>query len=129
MTFDGKRFNFMGTCSYYLIKNPNFDIIVDNIKCGHGVASCTKSVTIDINGITIKLDHNHQLFVNNKQITRLPYEANGIKIKMVSSLFMQVNMSERCFYLDQPLSYFSFQPMLHDWCNKGCVILSVGWCI
>ena len=19
-----------------------------------------------------------------------------------------------------PLSYFSFQPLLHDWCNKGC---------
>ena len=19
-----------------------------------------------------------------------------------------------------PLSYFSFQPFLHDWCNKGC---------
>ena len=30
-----------------------------------------------------------------------------------------------------PLSYFSFQPVLHDWCNKAvvCVILSVGWCI
>ena len=31
-----------------------------------------------------------------------------------------------------PLSYFSFQPVIHDWCNKGrvvCVILSVGWCI
>ena len=27
-----------------------------------------------------------------------------------------------------PLSYFSFQPLLHDWCNKG-VTLSVGWCI
>ena len=28
-----------------------------------------------------------------------------------------------------PLSYFSFQPVLHDWCNKGvvCAILSVGW--
>ena len=24
-----------------------------------------------------------------------------------------------------PLSYFLFQPVLHDW----CVILSVGWCI
>ena len=23
------------------------------------------------------------------------------------------------FMLD-PLSYFSFQPVLHDWCNKGC---------
>ena len=21
-----------------------------------------------------------------------------------------------------PLSYFSFQPVLHDWCNKGCGI-------
>ena len=21
-----------------------------------------------------------------------------------------------------PLSYFSFQPVLHDWCNKGCVM-------
>ena len=30
-----------------------------------------------------------------------------------------------------PLSYFSFQPVLHVWCNKAvvCVILSVGWCI
>ena len=22
--------------------------------------------------------------------------------------------------LPDPLSYFSFQPVLHDWCNKGC---------
>ena len=28
-----------------------------------------------------------------------------------------------------PLSYFSFQPVLHDWCNKVCAILSVGWYI
>ena len=27
-----------------------------------------------------------------------------------------------------PLSYFLFEPVLHDWCNKAvvCVILSVG---
>ena len=23
-----------------------------------------------------------------------------------------------------PLSYFSFQPVLHDWCNKGCGMYS-----
>ena len=22
--------------------------------------------------------------------------------------------------IDPSLSYFSFQPVLHDWCNKGC---------
>ena len=27
--------------------------------------------------------------------------------------------SDRSFTVD-PLSYFSFQPVLHDWCNKGC---------
>ena len=26
--------------------------------------------------------------------------------------------SDRSFMMD-PLSYFSFQPVLHDWCNKG----------
>ena len=26
--------------------------------------------------------------------------------------------SDRSFVVD-PLSYFSFQPVLHDWCNKG----------
>ena len=26
--------------------------------------------------------------------------------------------SDRSFLVD-PLSYFSFQPVLHDWCNKG----------
>ena len=28
----------------------------------------------------------------------------------------------------EPLSYFSFQPVLHDWYNKGCgVYYSVYW--
>ena len=27
--------------------------------------------------------------------------------------------SDRCFMVD-PFSYYLFQPMLHDWCNKGC---------
>ena len=26
---------------------------------------------------------------------------------------------DRSFIMD-PFSYFSFQPVLHDWCNKGC---------
>ena len=24
------------------------------------------------------------------------------------------------FFIVNPLGYFSFQPVLHDWCNKGC---------
>lgn len=91
MTFDGKRYNFMGICTYYLMKDSNFNIAVENIKCGHGQASCTKSVSVSLPGHVIKLDHNHQLFIDNVEIHKLPYQGNGIKIYMVSSLFMKVN--------------------------------------
>ena len=26
-----------------------------------------------------------------------------------------------------PLGYFSFQPVLHDWCNKGCGMCLPVW--
>ena len=34
--------------------------------------------------------------------------------------------SDQSFMVD-PSSYFLFQPVLHDWCNKGCVVLSCLW--
>lgn len=91
LTFDGHRYDFMGTCSYYLLYDNDFDIIVDNIQCGHSeYATCTRSVTIDYNGMNIKLDHNNRLFVNGREITEIPYEVPGLKVFMVSSLFMEV---------------------------------------
>ena len=32
--------------------------------------------------------------------------------------------SDRSFMLD-PVSYLSFQPVLHDWCNKGCGMVHI----
>ena len=34
--------------------------------------------------------------------------------------------SDRSFMVD-PLEYFSFQPVLHNWYNKGCGVLSCVW--
>ena len=57
----------------------------------------------------------------------LCYEV-GTKIKhfLPSFLFLMVRAfthGAMCHRIDpswvDPLSYFSFQPMLHDWCNKG----------
>lgn len=33
VTFDGKRYDFMGQCSYYLVKGDNFSIEAENIAC------------------------------------------------------------------------------------------------
>ena len=94
LTFDGHRYDFMGNCSYYLLYDKDFDIIVDNMNCGHAeYATCTRSVTIDINGMNIKLDHNNRVFVNGREITgEMPYEVPGLKIFMVSSLFLLVRV-------------------------------------
>ena len=32
--------------------------------------------------------------------------------------------SDRSSMVD-PLIYFSFQPVIHDWCNKGCGIMYI----
>jgi len=94
MTFDGKRFNFMGKCSYYMIKeSDNFNVYVNNKQCGHSGASCTESVDIDYNHHIIKLGHNHELSIDNQPLHKLPYENDGIKLHMVSSLFMKVRIS------------------------------------
>ena len=34
--------------------------------------------------------------------------------------------SNRSFMVD-PLGYFSFQPVPHDWCNKGCGMCYTVW--
>ena len=38
---------------------------------------------------------------------------------LLGILIQSDGSSDRSFMVD-PLNYFSFQPVLHDWCNKGC---------
>ncbi|KAF7263559.1 hypothetical protein GWI33_001874, partial [Rhynchophorus ferrugineus] len=54
--------------------------------------SCTKTVTIRINGQEIKLKQNHDLVVNGKDITKIPYNVAGVDIRAVSSIFLQVEL-------------------------------------
>jgi von Willebrand factor len=35
LTFDGKRYDFMGRLSYYMVKHPTFSVVATHSPCGN----------------------------------------------------------------------------------------------
>uniref|UniRef100_A0A670JDU4 VWFD domain-containing protein n=1 Tax=Podarcis muralis TaxID=64176 RepID=A0A670JDU4_PODMU len=67
-TFDGKKFDFMGTCIYQMAgvcsKDPTltpFLVTVENNNRGSKAVSFTKVVTLEVYGMTISLSQEHPL--------------------------------------------------------------------
>uniref|UniRef100_A0A1Y1MR36 VWFD domain-containing protein n=3 Tax=Photinus pyralis TaxID=7054 RepID=A0A1Y1MR36_PHOPY len=100
MTFDGKRYDFMGHCMYYLVKHANFSIIAENIPCTGTVEemanlrsnselpSCTKSAIIEYGGHKIHLNQNFEVIVDGIYIRELPFAIDGVTVRHASSTFI-----------------------------------------
>uniref|UniRef100_A0A1I8MML0 Hemocytin n=2 Tax=Musca domestica TaxID=7370 RepID=A0A1I8MML0_MUSDO len=131
-TFDGKRFDFMGKCSYYLLKTMNLSVEAENVACSGAISenlnfaaaenpSCTKSVTVRYvlkNGVptTIKLDQGLVATVNGKEQMKYPKVLGDreMLIRKVSSSFMTVEFPDGIriwwdgvsrVYIDAPPTY------------------------
>ncbi|KDR23192.1 Hemocytin, partial [Zootermopsis nevadensis] len=106
VTFDGKRFNFMGKCSYHLMKGDNYSIEAENVACAGAISeamnflpvssseypSCTKTVTIHLDEHSIKLKQGREVLVDGQEVSKLPFTAAGAYIHVVSSIFLIVDL-------------------------------------
>ncbi|KAI5092346.1 IgGFc-binding protein isoform X3 [Silurus meridionalis] len=100
LTFDGKRFDFQGTCTYYLSKLVNtsdpslvpFEVLVKNENRGtNKVVSFTKTVEIKVSGFTIIMskDNYGKVMVNNL-LLNLPYKNEQSQLSIFRSGYFGV---------------------------------------
>ena len=57
VTFDGRRFSFLGDCEYVLAQERGglFSVTAENVPCGSTGVTCTKSVTMRVGNTAIHL--------------------------------------------------------------------------
>ncbi|KAK4875849.1 hypothetical protein RN001_012271 [Aquatica leii] len=104
VTFDGARYDFVGTCSYYLLKHNNFTIEAKNSPClsslvqnSLSTSSCVRSIVIKIREHVINLKQNHEVTVNGEEIFKLPFNLEGVIIREASSVFIIVELPNDVF--------------------------------
>ncbi|XP_062968659.1 IgGFc-binding protein [Cynocephalus volans] len=78
-TFDGRRFDFMGTCVYTLARTcgtrpglHQFAVLQENVAWGNGKVSVTRDITVQVANFTLRLEQGQKKVTVNGVDLKLP---------------------------------------------------------
>ncbi|XP_055505924.1 mucin-6-like [Leucoraja erinacea] len=80
-TFDNFIYGFSSTCNYVFVSDCSETLGAFNIQIRRGKLGLLKRISINIWGILIIIE-NAKITVNDNAIIKLPYNLNGIQIKL-----------------------------------------------
>ncbi|XP_041918578.1 mucin-5AC-like [Alosa sapidissima] len=91
ITFDGKRFNFDGSCEYILTENycgrgstnGTFRVITENIPCGTTGATCSKAIKLFLGSNELIMTDGGYQVVKRNSGEEVPYQIRTMGIYLV----------------------------------------------
>lgn len=80
LTFDRKRYDFMGKCEYVFAKDCSeeraFEVYQQNEVCGSGTVSCTKTIKVLTQSIEVTMERRGVIYVDGIRVN-LPWKKSG----------------------------------------------------